>query len=176
MTKYFLRLLLLVGAIIGVIAIIGSLLPRAYSFSSEIEIQASPETIFPKINSLSQWQSWSLQWNPAKIEGLQINYSGEPEGVGATQNWTDIRGDGKLWITKSVPQQSVTYESLFDNFPKMTSTMELVPDGGNTRVVWSSEGRLPGGPFYGFFGSFFSIHMKAEYERSLEKLKMICEP
>lgn len=176
MIKYFLRLLLLVGAIVGVFAVIGSMLPRAYSFETEIEIEASPETIFPKINSLERWQDWSRQWNPAEIEGLEIRYSGESSGIGATQTWTDIRGDGKLWITESTAHQSVKYESLFANFPKMTSEIVLIPVEGKTRVKWSSSGRLPGGPFYGFFGSFFSIQMKAEYERSLEKLKTGCEP
>ena len=173
MAKYYFRLILLIGAVIGFFAIIGSLLPRSYSFTSEIEISADQTAIFPQINSLPNWRNWSRQWNPAEIENLEIQYNGQSTGVGAAQSWTDIRGTGKLWITKSSPNQSIEYEMTFENRPAMFSRIELVPGDSTTNVLWSSKGKLPGGPFYGYFGSFFSTHMKAEYDKSLEKLKQI---
>ena len=175
MAKYYFRLLLLVACVIGFFAIIGSLLPRSYSFTSEIEINADQTEIFPQINSLRNWTNWSRQWNPAEIENLEIQYNGEPAGVGAAQSWTDVRGTGKLWITRSLPDSSITYEMTFDNFPKMVSQIELLPGASSTNVRWTSEGRLPGGPFYGYFGSFFSSQMKSEYDKSLEKLKTFVE-
>ena len=175
MAKYYFRLALLVAGIIGFFALVGSLLPRSYSFTSEIEINAEAASLFPRINSLQNWQEWSRQWNPAEIEGLEIQYNGNPDGVGAAQSWTDVRGSGKLWITQSVPDQSIEYEMTFANFPKMTSQIELVPNDSTTRIRWSSQGKLPGGPFYGYFGPFFSAQMKAEYEMSLEKLKSVAE-
>lgn len=175
MAKYYFRLILLLGAVIGFFAIVGSLLPRSYSFTCEIAINADQTQIFPQINSLRNWTNWSRQWNPAEIENLEIQYNGQPTGVGAAQTWTDRRGEGKLWITRSSPNQSITYELIFDGFPKMISQIELVPGISTTNVRWSSEGRLPGGPFYGYFGSFFSSHMKTEYDKSLEKLKSFVE-
>lgn len=175
MAKYYFRLVLLLGAVIGFFAIIGSLIPRSYSFTSEIDINAERSEVFPQINSLPNWSNWSKQWNPAEIENLEIEYNGEPTGVGAAQSWTDIRGTGKLWITESTLDQSITYEMIFDKFPKMTSQIELLPGDSSTHIRWHSEGRLPGGPFYGYFGSFFSTQMKSEYDRSLEKLKVFVE-
>lgn len=178
MAKYYFRLILLFGSVIAFFAILGSILPRSYSFSTEIEIARNSEPIFEQINSLRNWQTWSRQWNPAEIEGLEIQYNKQPKGVGAAQSWTDIRGKGKLWITKSKPFELIEYEMEFDGFPKMTSSFELIPDSNNeslTKVRWSSEGRLPGGPFYGYFGSFFSGQMKSQYEMSLEKLKSVLE-
>lgn len=175
MAKYYFRLILLFGAVIGFFALIGSLLPRSYSFTTEIEISATPEEIFPELNSLRNWTHWSRQWNPEKIESLVISYNGEPAGKGAAQSWTDIRGSGKLWITESLPPRSITYEMTFEGFPKMVSEFELAPTESVTRVLWSSEGRLPGGPFYGYFGWFFSAQMKSEYQMSLESLKSYVE-
>ena len=175
MTKYFFRLALLVAAIIGFFALVGSVLPRSYSFTSEIEVNAVAASLFPKINSLQNWQEWSRQWNPGEIEGLEIQYNGNPEGVGAAQSWTDVRGSGKLWITESVPDRLIEYEMTFANFPKMTSQIELLPIDSTSSVRWSSQGKLPGGPFYGYFGFLFSTHMKSEYEMSLEKLKSVAE-
>ena len=140
MAKYYFRLILLIGAVIGFFAIVGSLLPRSYSFSSEIEINADETEIFQQINSLRNWRNWSRQWNPAEIENLEIQYNGQPTGVGAAQSWTDIRGKGKLWITASTPNQSIKYDMIFDNFPKMISQIELTPNDSSTKVRWSSEG------------------------------------
>jgi len=175
MTKYYLRLLLLFGAVVGFFAIVGSLLPRSYSFVSEIRIAGSQQEIFQKINSPREWQAWSKQWNPNEIEGLVISYNGEIEGVGAAQRWSDVRGTGKLWITQSKPCESIEYEMEFANFPKMTSQIELEPIDREIRVSWSSQGKLPGGPFYGYFAAFFSSQMRSEYEKSLENLKRLIE-
>jgi hypothetical protein len=175
MAKYYFRLILLVGGIIGFFALVGSLLPRSYSFTSEIEVDADAASLFPRINSPQNWQEWSRQWNPDEIDGLEIQYNGIPMGVGAAQSWNDVRGSGKLWITESVPDQSIEYEMTFGNFPKMTSQIELVPGASTTRVRWSSQGKLPGGPFYGYFGFLFSTQMKSQYEQSLEELKSVAE-
>lgn len=175
MAKYYFRLILLVGAVIGIFAIIGSLLPRSYSFTAEINIAARDSDIFPQINSLQNWQNWSRQWNPAVIEGLTIQYNGQPTGVGAAQSWTERRGSGKLWITESLPDSSITYEMTFEKRPKMTSQIELVSADSVTTVRWSSQGSLPAGPFYGYFGWLFPSQMKSEYDRSLQSLKSFVE-
>jgi len=175
MLKYFFRLILLIAAVIGIVALIGSLLPRDYDFESQVNIVAPPSAIFDKIDNLENWQEWSKQFNPVEIEGLEIKYSGPDSGVGAIQTWTDPRGKGKLWITNSVPFQEIDYSVIFGEFPEMESRIEFSDQGASTQVTWSSKGSLPGGPFYGFFGAFFPTHMKDQYNRSLEKLKTVVE-
>ena len=174
MAKYYLRLLMLVGSVIAFIALIGSLLPRGYEFSTEVDIEAPVETVFEQFNQISNWRNWS-QWNPAEIPELTVEYSGPESGVDATQVWTDVRGSGKLWITTSDPPDQLTYEMLFANFPKMSSLIVLTKNGDTTHVRWTSRGRLPGGPFYGFFAPFFSTHMETEYENSLNRMKKLLE-
>ena len=174
--KYIFRFFLLIAAIVAFFAFIGAMLPRGYDFAADIEIAAPASEIFPKINSLPVWQDWSMQWNPDVIEGLEIQYNQPTKGKGAAQTWTDSRGDGKLWITASSLDQSVDYKMIFANFPEMESQFLLESSGEDkTKVTWSSKGSLPSGPFYGYFGSFFSTHMKSEYDKSLGKLKEIVE-
>jgi hypothetical protein len=69
----------------------------------------------------------------------------------------------------------IEYEMEFANFPKMTSQIELAPTNNQVRVSWASQGKLPGGPFYGYFAAFFSSQMRSEYERSLDNLKLVIE-
>lgn len=174
MLKYYFRFFLLVGCVIGFFALIGSLLPRSYDFTCEIEIAAPAERIFGEINQLQNWQTWTT-WNPAEVEGLSVACTGEP-GVGCAMTWTDPRGSGKLWIVRSERPQRIDYLTRFGNFPEMESSILLIPEMANengevTRVKWNSRGRLPGGPFYGFWASQFSGHMQQQYQRWLEKLK-----
>lgn len=176
MLKYFFRLLLLIGAVVGIIALIGSLLPRDYEFESQVTIVAPPSAIFDRINNLQNWQLWSKQFNLDGHNGLvALDYSGPDVGVGAVQTWREPRGKGKLWITGSEPFEVVEYKSHFADFPEMTSRIELSEQGASTQVIWSSKGSLPGGPFYGFFGAFVPTQLKHEYTLSLENLKTIVE-
>ena len=129
---------------------------------------------------MRDWQEWS-QWSPKQLESLRVEYSGTEAGVGAAQKWTDPRGDGKLWIVESIPNEKVEYRLEFAGFPEMESSIELVPiegdsdAGDSTKVVWASHGKLPGGPFYGFFSPFFANGMKHQYDASLGRLKSLVE-
>ena len=167
--------MLLVGAVLAVFAVIGSALPRNYDFSTQIEINSPANQVFPQINTISNWKNWT-QWNPADIPGLTVQYSGAEAGEGATQTWKDVRGHGKLWITKSLSGKEIEYDMDFANFPTMTGRIELSELGDAQTVVrWSSRGKLPGGPFYGYFAPFFSTQMKNQYDQSLAKLKNLVE-
>jgi len=185
LTKYWIRLLLLVGCVIGFIALIGSLLPRNYEFRSEIEIDAPASVVFAELNQLSTWQTWS-HWNRSDLPGFSVEYSGPDAGVGATQVWTEPRGSGKLWFTVSeadAPQPRIEYESLFANFPTMAGVITLTPlESGSdqadetpskskTKIEWVNSGRLPAGPTYGFLAPFFSGHIQYVYDNSLNRLK-----
>ena len=150
MAKYFLRLLLLIAAIIGVLLLVERMLPRSYDFQQAVEIDRPADEIFPYLNSLKKWPQWSHQFNVKKIPNLVIKYNGTEEGVGAAQAWTEVRGEGDLWITESTPNKSLTYKNTFLNFPEATSTFKLEPDGENKTVVtWHSVGQLPSTPLYG---------------------------
>lgn len=168
--KYWIRLLALFGCVILFIALVGSLLPHGYSFSTTTTVNASQENVFRMIEKLPQWKKWS-QWNADEIEDLIVEYSAD----GKTQKWTDVRGDGKLWITDQKAPERLDYEMRFASFPTMKSSFVLTPSGETTEVTLSSEGTLPSGPFYGFFRGVFVSGMQRQYDSSLSKLKKVVE-
>lgn len=174
MLNLLFRILVAVTAVILVLALIGSLLPRDYQTSASIEIQATPEQIFPLLEDLQRWQTWS-PWNAHDSPSLQVEYGERTHGVGATQEWTEPRGRGKLWITEMDPPRSISFSSRFAGFPQMDSQIRLTGDDTGTRVRWTSRGSLPGGPFYGWFAFAITPAMETENTRSLEKLKAAVE-
>lgn len=152
--------------------LIGMLLPHAYQTSAEVVIDAPPAKIFSYLNRLDRWPEWS-QWATDKDSMFSVDYGPQVEGVGAVQTWKEPRGTGKLWITRSDPDRRLEYVVEFGNFPRMTSRLELEPTESGTRLRWSSEGRLPSGPFYGWLRMAFVNGMKSQYQQALIKLDAV---
>ena len=90
MAIYYARLLMLVAVLVGIVAVIGSLLPRSYDFQAVATIDAPPSVVFENVNTMKAWQDWS-QWSPQQVTDLKVEYSGTASGVGAAQAWTDVR-------------------------------------------------------------------------------------
>ena len=174
MLNILFRILTVVAVFVMTVLLIGTLLPRGFETTSSVKIDASPEVIFRQINVMKYWSNWSM-WNEHDISGLRVDYSGPASGVGAMQKWTELRGEGKLRITESVPNQELAFVSSFSNFPEMDSQIVLTADGSTTNVVWTSVGTLPSGPFYGWFGITFGDSLAVEYKKALERLKRVCE-
>ncbi len=174
MSSILARVLTVLFSLAAVLVTIGFFLPRDYRIESQVTINAPPETVFPMINSLPNWQAWST-WNEEKVESLKIEYGEKKSGEGAVQTWTDARGSGKLWITHSDFPSVITYQMTFGDFPEQSSRMELTPVPQGTELRWSSEGRLPSGPFYGYGALLFPRQMKHQYDLSLKQLKAVSE-
>ena len=174
MLNIAIRLAVAICLLVLIVLAVGYFLPRDFEIESSIDIAAPPDRVFEMLNSLPEWQHWST-WNEERVEGLAIRYGKIKEGVGAVQTWTDARGSGKLWITKSEPSKSLEYKLKFGDFPEMFSRLELFPSQSGTRIEWTSEGSLPDGAFYGYSALLFPIQMTHQYEQSLNRLKEIIE-
>jgi len=152
--------------------LIGMLLPHGYQTSAEVVIDAPPAKVFSYLNRLDRWPEWS-QWATSKDSMFTVEYGPQVEGVGAVQTWKEPRGTGKLWVTGSDPDRSLEYVVEFGDFPRMTSRFELESVESGTRLRWSSEGRLPSGPFYGWLRMAFVNGMKSQYQQALNKLDAV---
>ena len=174
MLKILFRLLAVIGLLIGSLILIGNFLPRGYSIDAQIEIAAPPAEVFPMVNVISNWQHWST-WNSETIPDLTVEYDGKEAGVGAIQRWTDSRGSGVLEITASQPDSTLEYKMQFMEFPEMISDFHFEPTEAGTRISWKSDGELPSGAFYGYWGLLFEGQMEYEYARSLDRMKAFVE-
>jgi len=174
MLRLLFRLLLVIAAIVGIFAVIGSLLPHDYRVEARCTINAKGSVVFPWVNDLGRWPEWT-NWSPKLNPHLKVELGPVTQGEGASQTWSDPRGSGKLWIRESVPDRFVVYEYEFGNFPRSTNSVELVPQNEGVEVVWISAGKLPPGPFYGFFRAIFRVGLQREYDSCLLRLKELAE-
>ena len=93
---------------------IAFLLPRDFTVTRTIEINASISDVFEQANTLSNWVNWSA-WhkmdpnanytysNPDKGEGASYSFDGDPELIGA----------GSLTILESTENKSIRTEIVF---------------------------------------------------------------
>ncbi len=116
--------------------------PDTFRVQRSAHINASPETIFPHIDTLANWPAWSPweKMDPA----MKKTASGPTHGKGAAVAWdgnSDV-GTGRMEITDSNPPSKIT---LSLNFLKPfeahnTAEFTLERTGDGTHVTWAMFG------------------------------------
>jgi uncharacterized protein YndB with AHSA1/START domain len=167
----------LVGALLIAAVTWIAMQPSSYAITRSETIAAPPSAVFPAINSLKRWQSWS-PW--AKLDPNVVEtYEGPEQGVGAIMKWSgnaDV-GKGGMAIVESVPDQRVKLRLDFAEPMNATSFSEftLAPDAANTRVTWTMTGER------GFVekaaASVMSIDdmVGGQFAKGLQNLKSVAE-
>ena len=137
-------LLALAGVIVGLV-FVASRKPDTFRVERRARVAATPEAIFPHINSLEAWQVWS-PW--AKKDPNAKNIFGPVRvGPGASMRWEGNKevGVGTMTITQTVPNSALTMRLDFEKPFTATNIAEftLRPDGNATEVIWSLHGPAP---------------------------------
>jgi hypothetical protein len=116
--------------------------PDQFLLSRSIDINATPEAIFPEINNLKAMNSW----NPFAADDpkTSISYSGPEAGTGATYTWAGGKsGSGKFQILEATPFSAVNcrLEMLKPIAADNRVTFTLTPGtSGATNVSWTMAG------------------------------------
>jgi hypothetical protein len=156
--------------VIGVIFVVGMLLPRRWRVERSERIRAAPEAIYPLIaNFETGWSRWN-PFGPRKHRGIEMAFSGPAEGCGAVQSWSGKGAPaGRMRIIEAMPGQSVRYVMNTAGF-EVTGTLSCRPDGDQTIVVWSDEGTIAN-PFFRFAGLLAERAVGKPFEEGLAALK-----
>lgn len=119
--------------------------PDQFRIERSATIKAAPERIFPYINDLHRWQSWSPY--EKKDPAMQRSFEGPASGPGAAYGWNGNKniGSGRMEISESTPSSRVRIRLDFFTPFKASNTAEFVlqPTGDATHVTWSMQGRSP---------------------------------
>lgn len=164
------------GALVILVLIFAALKSPEMKVSREIVLNATPEAIFPYINNSKKSYEW-MPWAEGD-PGLEMNYSGPPEGVGAASNWKGKEmGVGNSLVVESIPNQVVKTKLEYTEPFAMSQLAEisLSPIAGGTKVIWSVSGNN------NYFFRLMSVFMDCdkmiggEFEKGLNKLKTLTE-
>lgn len=143
------RLLGIVFALVAVAAAgvlaLAAAKPDTFRVQRAASIKAPPEKIFPLLNDLRNFASWSPY--EKKDPAMKRTYSGAPSGKGATYEWDGDRnvGKGRLAIADSSPPSKVTLNldilKPIEAHNMVVFTLE--PRGDSTLVTWSMNAHVP---------------------------------
>lgn len=167
MLIYFFRLILLFAAVIGLFLLVGAMLPRSFDLTETIEIDAPVEAVYAQVADLESWLQWSPWVSQATEPTVQVSEASDGRSA---LSWEDPRGAGKLWINDKQPPNSINYQLAVAQFKEVYGSFEFAGDRP-TQVTWRFRGRLPGGPFYGYFQFFFPAEMRRQMQTSLQRLQ-----
>ena len=163
----------LIAAILGY----AMTMPDNFRVQRTTSIKAPPEKIFPLINDLHRWGSWS-PWEKMDPE-MKRTYSGSASGKGAAYAWQGNRkvGEGRMEIADTSPPSKVTIKLDFMKPFEAHNTAEftLEPKGDSTNVTWAMYG--PSEYMAKVIGVFVSMDkmIGKDFETGLANLKTVAE-
>lgn len=171
------KIALIFGIMVTIILIIASTKPDTFRVERALVINAPAEKIFPLINDLHQWATWS-PWENLDPE-LRREYSGNARGEGASYAWAGNNkvGAGRMTITASLPPARIAMDLHFIKPFEAHNTTEFVltPTAGGTQVSWRMEGPNP------FMAKVMQVFFSADlmvgkdFETGLANLKQVAE-
>ena len=151
--------------------------PDEFTVLRIAKISASPEKVFPHVNELKKWDTWS-PW--AKLDpNCKITFTGPEAGLNASYTWAGNRkvGEGKMTIIESAPSSLIGLRLEFLKPFKATNSAEFkfTPEGGQTLVTWSMTGKS--NFFFKIFGLFMDCDTMVgkDFEKGLASLKVVVE-
>jgi hypothetical protein len=132
----------LVAAVVLVLGYAAATEPDKFRIARSVRIAAPAEKIFPMINDLHTFVSWSPF--DKKDPNLKREYSGPQAGKGARYDWDGNREVGKGWLMISdatAPNKvDMDLHMLAPLAANNDVAFTLEPDGGATKVTWAMQG------------------------------------
>lgn len=155
------------AALMAGLVIVGIVLPGTVDVTRSVEIEAPPERVFPLLNDLSAWDSWT-PW-----AGIESRVDGPSAGQGARRVWDDPRmGSGSLTITASVPPSTVAYAVVVeDGAIRFEGTLSVASRGNGSLVTWTERADLGWNPLLGWTALGMEESQGGQLEESLARLK-----
>lgn len=174
MLKIIKSLIVLLIIIIVLFLVIGIFLPKEYTVSRSVVIDATPQQIHPYLNDLNNWPQWS-PWTE-NDPTMKITLGDITSGVGASQSWVGKDGDGSLLFTQSSIQDGIDYDVEFNQGQfKCKSAFEYLPEGQQTDVIWEMKGKVDTPVLGGYFAAKMDSWVGPEFEKGLQNLKKVVE-
>ncbi|MBK1879539.1 SRPBCC family protein [Pelagicoccus mobilis] len=170
MGKFLVRILTFISLMFVLGLVVGYFLPKDFTVTREVAVEASPETLYALIGDLERWPEWG-PWKDAD-PSVEVTLGDKTTGVGASQSWTDKDGNGRLVFTEADPKRGVWFDLLFnDDVFVNTSSITFAESGETMVVTWEMNGSVPSAILGGYFAFLMPDMIGPLFEDGLAKLK-----
>lgn len=156
------------------VAGIGLLLPREYTVSRSVVIEASRDRVHGLCSDLEQWPRWT-PWFRAD-PGLEITLGSTTHGRGAHQSWVGGNGAGELTFTRCEEDWGVAFDMTLDDSGRlMASSMRYTVAETGVEVTWELAGDNGFNPLGRFAGLLMDMVVGPMFDEGLARLKLVAE-
>ena len=151
----------------GGFVLVGILLPGTVEVTRSVEIEATPEAIFPLLNDLERWDEWT-PWGE-----VESRLDGPATGAGARRVWDDPGlGSGSLTLTGSRPLSGVDYQVEVEGGAiRFEGTISVAAKGDGSVVTWTELAELGWNPLLGWTALTMDESQGRQLQDSLDRLK-----
>lgn len=169
---------ILIGLVVLIAALAAGayLLPRNVIVEREITIDAPPEEVFTRIQSLQAFTEWS-PWQDRDPD-MVVSFSGPETGVGNVMEWqSDQRdvGNGRQEIVEVSENESVRTALDFGDMGTADAWWLLAEADGSTTVTWGLDADMGNNPMGRWMGLMMDGLVGGDYEAGLLNLKTLVE-
>jgi hypothetical protein len=166
-----------IAVLIVILVVVIVTRPEDFSIARSAVMAVSPQKVFPQVNDLHNWSSWS-PW--AKLDpNMKMTFTGPAAGTGAAYSWNGNSkvGEGRMTIVESRANELVRIKLEFMKPFAATNASEFAfqPQGSQTNVTWSMTGKR------NFMMKAMSLVMNmdkmlgGQFEQGLAQMKAIAE-
>ncbi|MCP4574650.1 MAG: SRPBCC family protein [bacterium] len=153
---------------------IGLLLPRDYSVTRSVVIEASRDSVHALCSDLEQWPRWT-PWFRADPD-LEITLGSVTRGAGAHQSWVSGNAAGELTVTRSDPDWGVGFDLILDAKGRQAaSTMLYADTDTGLQVTWELAGDNGMNPLGRVAGLLMDMVVGPMFDEGLARLKLVAE-
>ena len=160
--------------IITLVLLSAAFAPDSVTITTEITINAKPESVFNNVASLKNWKNWS----PFEHDSTIVDtFSGADTGVGSTRKWKgEIIGEGKMTVLEANKFTHIKNNLDFGTKGGATGTWTFnQADSTKTHVTWSTHITGLKFPFERLMGLILEPMMKPMFDDGLKDLKEYTE-
>ena len=157
-------------AFVALALIASFLMPKKYHIERSVVIAAEPAQLFPYVNTLPNWERWSV-WHK-KDPGQKITYSKNITGVGAWYTWNGtINKTGKITIVKSDLNKAMEHEMIFEDMEPTKAGFSFEPVNGGTKASMTMDYDLD--PPVTLFGGLMKGMIESEFDACLKNMDSV---
>ncbi len=174
--KILQKVLMFLAGIIGLLIIVGLLLPGTVHVERSAQIQAPPARIFPLLNDLREFNRWS-PW--ARIDpDTEYTFSDPSQGKGAGMSWAsenEYVGKGSMRILESLADEKVVMALDFGPQGVAQASLSIRQSGQGSEVTWAFDNDFGNDILGRYFGLMMDGMVGGSYEKGLQNLKTLVE-
>lgn len=179
MKKRIFQVLGVLGLLVALVLIAGSLQPASYHVERSTHIAAPREKVFAVVSDMHRFDDWS-PWSKLDPQ-LHVEVKDGPEaGKGVSYTWSgnDDVGSGTMTIRNTLSNERVDVDLHFLAPWESRSTIAwiLLPEGDGTKITWAMDGKNEG-VLAKTMSMFMNIDklIGKDFSEGLDRLKHVVE-